>query len=237
MGRSIWFGNNHQTFRNRVRSCKVPRWNTVVIMGKAQKQRAGRKKLREAYEKLRGQQLEVSEQGTGLHSNNGNDAEAGNPGKALHKARELKVEKRAQKRNALMEKLETKSLGIRKQAMKKKRKSSAIKMKAFSFESLMSELGSIDKVLHAKAEKRNKRLRDFNRHQTRQRLMTEFSKKMCEVNNDPRYQADPLGAAMMFLEEKLPTARTREQVDDEWRKVQRRLEREKKKQSKSVPGN
>lgn len=199
-------------------------------MGKAQKQRAGRKKLRCAYEKLKNQQSEVSQPGTVHHADNGVGAELTSPAAGLQHLRAAKLEKRVKKRSVLMEKLEAKSLGIRKQAMEKKKRRSLMKVKAFSFESLLGELGDIEKVLQVKTEKREKRLRDFNRHRTRQRLMTDFSRKMCEVNSDPQYQADPLGTAMRFLEETLPTARTREQVDDEWRKLQRKVEKEKKKQ-------
>lgn len=195
-------------------------------MGKAQRERVGRKRLRTAYEKLRKESsdhVEASIPNPGVHDGGIKDEAVGTVQDGeVGPSRPSRIERKLRKKSKFMEKLTKGGLGVKKVATKKESKASRGK-KMFSFESLIQELGNVDVAERLKHAKKERRKRDFSRHRNRGRMMAEFSQRVLEVRNDPVYSSDPFGAAMSFLDNTLPVPRTREDVDEEWRKEQRKL--------------
>lgn len=195
-------------------------------MGKAQKERAGRKRLRTAYEKLKNESSDHAQASIPVSSlvdeRIRHETAGAIPDEGDEPSKPSKFEKRLKKKSRWMERLEKGGLGVKKVSTKKENRTTR-KRAMFSFESLMKELGDVDVAVQDKQAKRDKRQQDFSRHRNRCRMMAKFSKRISEVRNDPAYASDPFGAAMSFLESTLPAARTREEVDEQWRKEQRKL--------------
>lgn len=184
-------------------------------MGKARKERVGRKRLRDAFERLK------RSKGTTSEPEEGHNALGDAPGHldGVRELRQSRVDRKARKRLGLVQRLEEGPLGLRRVATKRQRPA-ARSRRAFSFELLLKELDNAHADEQQKQVSLKKMRLDFSRQKNRARMMAQFSRRMLEVHGDAAYCMNPLETTMMHLDKLLPMARTRGEVDEEWRKEQ-----------------
>ncbi|GMH38858.1 hypothetical protein BSKO_06756 [Bryopsis sp. KO-2023] len=201
-------------------------------MGKPKKERAGRKRLRAAFEKLH-QERCANDAMEGDGDVSEGEADVRNEvvaaeGEAKESQRPTKVERKLKKVTGLLDKVGKATLGVKTKNMK--RKAARVQNSAvFSFDAVLNELGEAEVDANKKAARRQLARMNMRKQSNRLRMMAEFNEKIREVHSNPEFLSNPLDTAMKVLEETLPEAPTRDALNEKWRKEQSLLNRGRKK--------